>query len=288
MPLSTQTIGTQTQTFEHQVDARWLMAYAASLGDLNPYYMNTTRPIFGHPVFPVCLEWPSILATRELANVGGLTDAESAMGVHATHDLHIFRPIRGEEILRTQATVVDVQGIRPGAASVMRLDTWDAQGELVSQTYQTSIYRGVEITQDGGPAPMAIPAIPEQAAGFELASTVTIPVDGGLAHTYSECAHIWNPIHTDKAVALAAGLPDIILHGTATLALAVSALVDHCLGGEPDRVTRLGGRFAAMVMMPSDITLQIGKPADGCIGYRVLNAAGQEAISQGFLEFRQP
>jgi hypothetical protein len=41
-----------------------------------------------------------------------------------------------------------------------------------------------------------------------------------------------------------------------------------------------------MVMMPSDITLQIGKPADGCIGYRVLNAAGQEAISQGFLEFR--
>ena len=41
MPLSTQTIGTQTQTFEHQVDARWLMAYAASLSDLNPYYMNT-------------------------------------------------------------------------------------------------------------------------------------------------------------------------------------------------------------------------------------------------------
>ena len=35
MPLSTETIGTQTQTVEHQVDARWLMAYAASLGDLN-------------------------------------------------------------------------------------------------------------------------------------------------------------------------------------------------------------------------------------------------------------
>ena len=26
---------------------------------------------------------------------------------------------------------------------------------------------------------------------------------------YTECARIWNPIHTDRAVALAAGLPDI-------------------------------------------------------------------------------
>ena len=134
---------------------------------------------------------------------------------------------------------------------------------------------------------MAIPALPKQAAGFELASTETIPVDGGLAHTYSECAHIWNPIHTDKAFALAAGLPDIILHGTATLALAVSALCLLYTSDAADETVSvdLGGRFAAMVMLPSDITLQIGKPADGCIGFRVLNAAGQEAISQGFLEF---
>ena len=286
MPLSTDTIGTQTQTVEHQVDARWLMAYAASLGDLNPRYMDTTKAIVGHPVFPVCLEWPAILATRALAGSRGLTDSESAMGVHAAHDLHLYRPIRADETLRTNATVVDVQGIRPGAASVMRLDTWDELNELVCQTYQTSIYRGVEVIGDGNSIAMPTPSLPAQATAFDLAKTVTIAVDGGLAHSYSECAHIWNPIHTDKAVALAAGLPDIILHGTATLALAISALVDHCLGGDPDRVTRLGGRFAAMVLMPSDIELEIGHPVDGCIGYRVLNAQGQEAISQGFLAYR--
>jgi hypothetical protein len=38
--------------------------------------------------------------------------------------------------------------------------------------------------------------------------------------------------------------------------------------------------------MPSDIELEIGHPVDGCIGYRVLNAEGQEAISQGFLAYR--
>ena len=286
MPLCTDIIGMQTQTVEHQVDARWLMAYAASLRDLNTHYMDTTKAIAGHPVFPVCLEWPSILETRQLAGSRSLTDTESAKGVHAAHDLHIYRPISAGETLRTKATVVDVQSIRPGAASVMRLDTWDQQNELVCQTYQTSIYRGVEVTRNGATLAMMTPTLPSQATAFELAKTVTVTVDGGLAHSYSECAHIWNPIHTDKAVALAAGLPDIILHGTATLALAVSALVDHCLGGEPDRVTRLGGRFAAMVFMPSEIQLEIGHPVDGCIGYRVLNAQRQEAISQGFLAYR--
>ena len=286
MPLSTDIIGMQTQTVEHQVDARWLMAYAASLGDLNTHYMDTTKAIAGHPVFPVCLEWPSILETRQLAGSRSLTDTESAKGVHAAHDLHIYRPISAGETLRTKATVVDVQSIRPGAASVIRLDTWDQQNELVCQTYQTSIYRGVEVTRNGATLAMMTPTLPSQATAFELAKTVTVIVDGGLAHSYSECAHIWNPIHTDKAVALAAGLPDIILHGTATLALAISALVDHCVGGEPDRVTRLGGRFAAMVFMPSEIQLEIGHPVDGCIGYRVLNAQGQEAISQGFLAYR--
>ena len=124
-----------------------------------------------------------------------------------------------------------------------------------------------------------------QVSDFEVDNVISIPVPAHLAHTYTECAHIWNPVHTDRAVALAAGLPDIILHGTATLALAVSALVDHQLGGDAGRVSRLGGRFAAMVLMPSDIELQIGKANRGTIGFRVLNAQGQEAISQGFLSY---
>ena len=67
MPFSTSTIGAQTTSEQHTTDARWLMAYAGSLGDMNPLYMDTTQEIYAHPVFPVCLEWPSILATRQLA-----------------------------------------------------------------------------------------------------------------------------------------------------------------------------------------------------------------------------
>jgi acyl dehydratase len=286
MPFSTSTIGAQTTSEQHTTDARWLMAYAGSLGDMNPLYMDTTQEIYAHPVFPVCLEWPSILATRQLAGAGGLTDNEASKGVHASHDLHIYRSIRPDETLRTHARIIDVQKIRPGAACIMQIDTVDSEDRLVCRTYQTSIYRGVGVNHDQANSGEAAPPLPSRVSDFEVDNVISIPVPAHLAHTYTECAHIWNPIHTDRAVALAAGLPDIILHGTATLALAVSALVDHQLGGDAGRVSRLGGRFAAMVLMPSDIELQIGKANRGTIGFRVLNAQGQEAISQGFLSYQ--
>jgi acyl dehydratase len=126
------------------------------------------------------------------------------------------------------------------------------------------------------------PALPQFRGEAELARW-PIAVAGGAAHTYTECARIWNPIHTDRAVALGAGLPDIILHGTATLALAISKLVSECLQGDPSRVNRLGGRFAAMVLMPSTLTLVLHSDESGEISFTMLNEQGEPAISQGFL-----
>ena len=57
MPLDKKMIGCQTEGVEHWVDERWLMAYAASLADLNPVYMDTSAGnVIAHPIFPVCLE----------------------------------------------------------------------------------------------------------------------------------------------------------------------------------------------------------------------------------------
>jgi hypothetical protein len=53
-------------------------------------------------------------------------------------------------------------------------------------------------------------------------------------------------IHTDIAVARPAGLPGIILHGTATLALAVSYVLRHA-SVDPRAVRRISGRFTGMV-----------------------------------------
>lgn len=288
MPLDKKMIGCQTNGVEHWVDERWLMAYAASLADLNPAYMNTPAgKVIAHPVFPVCLEWPPILNTRKLAAADTLTEEESGRGVHAAHDLHIFRPIRAGEMLTTKATMIGIEAIRPGGAYTMRLDTFDTQQQLVCTTYQLSIYRGVAVIDgrtgnegDGERPPEAPDSLPiEQAQNFD------IHIPGSLAHTYTECARIWNPIHTDRRVALAAGLPDIILHGTATLALAVTRIIDQRLGGDPTRVKRIGGRFAAMVLMPSTIQLQLSASGDDHLSFQVLNEQGETAISKGFICF---
>ena len=286
MPLNTRMVGETTRAFNHDVDERWIMAYAAGLHDLNPAYLDTqARQIRAHPVFPVCLEWPVILSSRELPGYESATAEEGARGVHAAHDLHLYQPIQAGERLITQATVIGLEAIKPGAAQTTRLDTVNETGELVCRTYQLGISRGVAVegaathTEQAPPPPVPGSESAERSASFPL------EVSAGAAHIYTECARIWNPIHTDRAVALAAGLPDIILHGTATMALAVSRLVDEYLGGDPGRVRRLGGRFAAMVLMPSVLSIEVSHTEDGCIFYDVHTEDGQGAFKNAYLCF---
>jgi len=277
-------IGKSTEAITHTVDARWIMAYAAGLGDLNPRYLDTasSEPIVAHPVFPVCLEWPAVLASRQLPGADQITRAEAGRGVHAAHDLHIHRPISAGETLSTRATVIGLEQIKPGAAQLTRLDTVDAMGNPVCRTYQLGISRDVAVT-GSAESLEAAPPVPEPRSGARVAARHAIPVAAGAAHVYTECARIFNPIHTDRSVALAAGLPDIILHGTATMALAVSRLVDEYLGGDPTGIRRIGGRFTAMVLMPSTLSLEVLEQHDGTLFFSVLTEAGQPAFSRGYL-----
>ena len=68
MPYDPRIVGQQTTPVEHEVDARWLMAYAAGIGDCSPSYMDTASgTVIGHPLFPVCLEWPVKIANSTLS-----------------------------------------------------------------------------------------------------------------------------------------------------------------------------------------------------------------------------
>ncbi len=286
MPMSTQMVGATTESVTHDVDARWLMAYAAGLGDLNPRYLDTQgHSIVAHPLFPVCLEWPVILTSRKLPDYEALTPDESARGVHASHDLHLLRPIVPGDRLTTQATVIGLRAIKPGAAQMTRLDTVDQSGELVARTYQLGISRGVDVVGTAAEVEAApAPPRPDRIVGGGERH-FAIPVVAGAAHIYTECARIFNPIHTDRAVALAAGLPDLILHGTATLALAISRLVDTFLDGDPGRVRRLGGRFSAMVLMPNTLRLTVTATTPDAVFFTVFTADGHAAFSDGFMCF---
>ena len=289
MPVPTDTVGDQIGPIKHEVDARWTMAYSAALGDTHECYFDTRRNggVVAHPMFAVCPEWPVIVQSRDLADKWGITPEETRQSVHATHDLTIHRLARPGDVLSTRLTCTGVENKRPGAYSTTKLETVDGEGQEVFTTHQGGIYLGIPAVGEDQPD-VSAPAIPELGvAPEEPIAEILVPVAHGAAHTYTESARIWNPIHTDASVAEAAGLPAIILHGTATLALGVSAVIDAVADGNPERVRRIRGRMASMVLMPSTINVKVIDcttiEGQDIVRFQVVTTEGRPAIDQGLL-----
>ena len=300
MTLPAEAFGATTAPVAHDVDSRWLMAYAASVGALEERYLDTRRldGIVGHPLFPVCVEWPAVLAVRDVLAGYGVTSGEAARGVHLRHDLRIERLIRPGDRLTTVATLAGITTHRAGGLVELDLATTDDGGALVSTTRMSTLYRGVAIDGDDHPAvelpAVELPAVrngPARGDGCAArarrsrrASTVRHHFDGGAAHVYTECSRIWNPIHTDARTAARAGLPGIILHGTATLALAVTHVMGF-LGAGPDRVRRVQVRFGAAVALPSTVDVRVlgCSPAGDVAGFDAIGDDGRPVLRRGAL-----
>src|SRR5215475_2966678 len=231
-------VGATVGPMTHAIDARWLMAYAAGLGETDTRYFDTlsSRGPLAHPLFSVCYEWPVAVTLRDKTIAQDL----QPQSVHATHHLVIHRLPRAGDTLHTTARVVEVVPRRSGTLVISRFETVDTDGNPVSTTDYGSVYRDVALAGDDaahrppkagaagapGAGPGPLPGLgPGSAPGAPAATAVEwqeqVAIAASAAWVYTECARIWNPIHTDVAVAKRAGLSAPILHGTATLALAV-------------------------------------------------------------------
>jgi acyl dehydratase len=272
-------LGAESVPFTQTIDARWLMAYAGGLGEDDARFYDTLTPggPLAHPLFPVCYEWPPLVDLRERA-IGADVAPRS---VHATHDLAIARMPRAGESVTTRARVIAIDARRAGTLLVARLTTSGADGQVVTTTDYGSVYRGIEPTKTGrleSPLAPVVTASPGAPGWSE-----PVEVRAEAAHVYTECARIWNPIHTDVAVARAAGLPAIILHGTATLALGVSRVVRRELGGDPRRVRRIRARFTGFVRLPSALTVRGRGRAGSSIAFDVVAADGTPVLGEGIV-----
>ena len=246
------------------------MAYSAALGESDARHFDTGARggVIAHPLFPVCYEWP---VSRPIRLIPELRDHFPRL-VHAEHDLTLHRPVRQGDRLKTTVSIASVESRKPGAFVVFRFETHDAAGAAVSTTDFGVLYRGVAVEgADRGEA-MRIPASEEQ-----LEPLGEIEIAATAAHVYTECARIFNPIHTDVAHAKAAGLPGIILHGTATLALSISRAL-AAFKADPLSVRRVRCRFSGMVLMPS--ALQIS----GARSKNLILFETQKAVSRGRIE----
>ena len=281
MPLHADVLGAPAGSLDVVTDARWAMAYAAGVPDERRELYDTAGSLTVHPMLPVAVEWQLLMAHRAAGS--GLTPDEVRRGVHVGHDLMLERPLRADERLRIDARTVAVGRRRAGATQAMLFTATDADGATVWRTKNTSLFLGVDLSGEAGEEVLDWPAdVPPVAADAEPIAVRTSFVRSIDAHVYSECARIWNPIHTDVVAARRAGLLAPILHGTATLARAVS-IVSELVGVPLADVRRITGGFKAPVDLGTSIEVRVLAAGDGHATFDVVTADGTPALTPAHL-----
>ena len=262
MPFNADLAGATWGPIRWEMTPRRALAYRAALApqDVTGLDDAAAEGLYALPMQVVAPEWVLVLLAREHPDQT-LTAAEGRRAVHAGQDSRFHRPIAAGDELEVTATLVGARASRAGVVTATRFETRDAKtGALMVESLSTTVYRDVALT---GLESGEVPA-PAYAAPGDGAATTTILTSPALPHIYSECAEIWNPIHTERKVALAAGLPDIIIHGTALWALAGLEAARLYAGGDTRRMTRLAARFTGQAFPGRPMTLAHER-ADGAV-----------------------
>ena len=286
MEISSEIVGIQSRPYEVELTWRQTMNYAAAVGDNNPWYFDDTREggIIAPPMLSVALTWPLLERYQEFW--GDYVPLEVIQRqVHYRECLIWHRAMRPGDRLYIQGELLGIIPHRAGSYMVGFYRAVDASGTPVFDEYGAALLRDVKCV-DEGQMSQDVPAVPDLPKDESPLWEKQLAIDPLAAHIYDGCADIAFPIHTSAQFARLVGLPGILLHGTATLAMAVREIVNAEADGDPTRLRSVNCCFAGIVMPGSAITVRArGKHRAGSgtsIFFDVLNAAGRTAISDGY------
>jgi acyl dehydratase len=290
MEISSRFAGSPLRPLQRNISWRHMMNYAAALGDGNPLYFDDERlgGIVAHPMFCVAVTWPISERIWEYIEAEDFPTETLATQVHYTEHLKIHRPIRPGDTITVQGSVAAITPHRAGTMVVLRFEAIDGDEKPVFTEHIGGLMRGVRCS-DGGRGAEHLPRLPAWMQAEDPLWEAVLPIDRMLPFIYDGCANIYFPIHTSVKFAHNVGLPDIILQGTATLALAVRELINREAAGEPLSVETIACRFTGMVIPGSEIRVQLAErnhqKGRKELFFLVRNAQGQKAISEGYLVF---
>ena len=287
MEISSNLVGTRLKPHSTQIHWRDTMNYAAAIFDSNPLFFDDEQEggVVVHPMFSVALTWPIVEHLSEYLDTVDIPLEVLLTQVHYTEHLIFHRQFRPDEKLTIKGKIVAILPHRAGTHIVVRFQAFDQDRELVFTEYNGAMLRGVQCGGTGQKEKNC-PVTPEDRDSHKLRWQKRIAIDPLLPFIYDGCTNIVFPIHTSKKFARQVGLPEIILQGTATLALAVRELIKREAESQPSRLKEIYCRFSGMVLPGNDITLQVfealaGQKSGRCY-FDVLNQKGEKAISHGY------
>ena len=256
LEVSSEYVGRQCTPMDLEVTPRMIMNYAAGTDDPNRFdqYWNSQ-------------DFPYEAVSQQ---------------VHYSEVFEWRRPLVPGEKLRITGEIKAIVPHRAGTHLIIEYTARDAQGVVVFVEHIGGMLRGVKCIDNGVGKEFAGDLNRFKTEGDGPLWEQEIVVHPLAAHRYDSGADIHFPIHTSRAFAHAVGLPDIILHGTCTLSMALRDITDREAGGDPRRVRGVRCNFTGMVMLGTTIKVSvIGKEErDGLtdIHFFVYDHLGKKAI----------
>jgi acyl dehydratase len=198
------------------------------------------------------------------------TGADYVKLVHGEQSIRLLKPLPSAATLVARNRVLSItdKGAGKGAIVVVQRELRDqASGEQLADIRQVTFLRG-----DGGfsaghgrsdAGPEALPPVPERAPDVEE-SMPTLERQGLIYRLSGD----YNPLHSDPAVAKAAGFSRPILHGLCTYGIAAHALLKSVCGYEAARLRELSVRFTAPVYPGETIRVQLWHEGAGRVRLR--------------------
>jgi acyl dehydratase len=286
MEINSRFVGACLKPTKRQITWRQTTNYAAAVGDLNPRYLDDERTegLVAPPMFPVAVTWPISEQIQDYLSVEDFPYQVLLTQVHYTEHIRLYRLLRPGDNLLIKGKIAAMVPHKSGTVMVLRYDAYDQTEETVFTEHIGGLMRGVRC-RDGGAGVETLPEMSsletKEAPVWETAVAVSLEAP----FIYDGCTNIVFPIHTSVAFAHQVGLPGIIYQGTAILALGVREIINREIGGDPERVNAIAGRFTGMVIPGSSIHVQMRgrktQRGQTDIFFEILNAEGKRAVSNG-------
>jgi len=261
------------------VDPEKIKAYAKATNEINPqYYQSDENKLKIPPVFPVTmLIDPMIqIVTDDTLNLDILRM------VHGEQEILYHRPLRPREKIKTKIKLDSIDSKETGDILWAKM-TGYAEKERVFEMRAGLFFKKAIKKKEALKA-----VIKEELMEKQILVRQQMNITSDQSVRYAAASGDENPIHVDKDIARAAGLPDKILHGLCTLAFATQAIVDNLADGDPTKVKRIRTRFSKPVFMEETLItegwLLEESETNMVIGFETKNEKGEAVLKFGLIE----
>lgn len=233
---------------------------------------------------------PPLFAVRPLVTVlfAAILDEEVGIDlkrlVHGEQDMRFYQPLHVGDVV-TPSAVIDAIEDRSSGETLMLVQRLERDGQLVCEAKSNLFVRAS--SSSTGKKDAASTAA-EETSSPEVIHEEREDITRDQSLRYAEASGDHNPLHKDPEFAKAAGLPDVILHGLCTMAIASRAVIQGPCKGNLAELSRMSVRFAKPVFPEQVLTTRVfnGKPTKTGMRYALetLNEKGEPVLTRAFAE----